>query len=111
MSREAVRSCSHATLLTRLYSLESQRHGGLPWDFLFTPDLLNSFKPNLQTYKKAIQILGLDPRTSSSSRKVGLVAAHLFDLEAAKQCGMTTIFIKRKTEDQLKDGEKPDYVE
>jgi len=62
-------------------------------------------------YRKGISLNGLDPSSSQSARRVALVAAHLLDLQAAKSCGMTTVFIQRPTEDQLGEGEKPDYVD
>lgn len=38
--------------------------------------------------------------------------SQLFDLEAAKACGMTTVFVSsRPTEEQLPASGKPDYVD
>ncbi|KAJ1033006.1 hypothetical protein NDA16_000285 [Ustilago loliicola] len=86
------------------------RNGKLPWDFLLTADVLGSFKPDPEMYKKSMRLF--DIRPDVDGRRACMVAAHLYDLQAAKACGMTTVFVSsRPTEDKLPQDGKPDYVD
>ena len=69
------------------------RHADLPYDLIFSGDLLGAYKPNPLMYTRACSLLGLQPS------EVGMVAAHLYDLQAAAKIGMKTIYIPRETED------------
>lgn len=80
----------------------------LSWDFLLTADLLKAFKPESVMYIDAMNLLGLDPAAQAQSAV--MVAAHLYDLQAAKSHGMTTCFVRRRSEDAL-PAIKPDYVD
>ncbi|EST05559.1 HAD-like domain protein [Kalmanozyma brasiliensis GHG001] len=90
--------------------VDMARNGKLPWDFLCTADMLGSFKPDPQMYRKAMQLFEIQPDVDGG--RACMVAAHLYDLEAAKACGMTTVFVSsRPTEDSLPADGKPDYVD
>ncbi len=80
---------SNATLasLVRL-----ARHAGLPWDVIFSADFFHAYKPNPKVYTEAIRLLGLHPS------EVMMVAAHVYDLRAAKALGMKTAFVARPSE-------------
>jgi 2-haloacid dehalogenase len=68
------------------------RHGGLPWDGIFSAGSVRAFKPDPRVYHMALDGLGLTPG------EVMMVASHRFDLDAAKGCGMQTAFIARPQE-------------
>ncbi|CAE6464731.1 unnamed protein product [Rhizoctonia solani] len=71
------------------------RASGVTWDYIVTSDLINAMKPSPEAYKTVIKLLGLKPD------EIAMVAAHEYDLEAAKNHGMKTIYIDRDTEDTL----------
>lgn len=73
------------------------RASGVTWDYILTSDLINSMKPAPESYKSTIRLLGLKPE------EIAMVAAHEYDLDAAKTHGMKTIYIDRETEDILVD--------
>jgi len=89
----------------------------LPWDVVFSGDLLKAYKPNKRTYLGACEYLQLPPE------KVGMVrimfgmllkykvAAHLGDLEAAKSFGLKTIYVKREGEDRDSTDSDSSYVD
>ena len=68
------------------------KHGGLPWDCVFSSDTFQHFKPDPEMYLGAADRLDLRPE------EVMMVAAHKADLRAAAQCGLKTAFVKRPHE-------------
>lgn len=64
----------------------------LPWDVVFGCDLFRHYKPDPETYLGACGLLNLRPD------QVMLVAAHNYDLTAARKLGLRTAFIPRLTE-------------
>jgi 2-haloacid dehalogenase len=68
------------------------KHGGLPWDCVFSSDTFNLFKPDPGMYLGAADRLDLKPS------EVMMVAAHKPDLRAAAQQGLKTAFVKRPHE-------------
>ena len=68
------------------------KHGGLPWDCVFSSDTFKLFKPDPGMYLGAADALSLKPE------EVMMVAAHKADLRAAAKCGLTTAFVKRPLE-------------
>jgi 2-haloacid dehalogenase len=68
------------------------KHGGLPWDCIFSSDTFKLFKPDPGMYLGAADRLGLKPE------EVMMVAAHKPDLRAAAKCGLKTAFVKRPLE-------------
>ena len=68
------------------------KHGGLPWDCVFSSDTFQHFKPDPEMYLGAADRLDLRPE------EVMMVAAHKADLRAAAQCGLKTAFVKRPLE-------------
>ena len=87
------------------------KHADLPWDIVFSGELLGSYKPsvviscldytpatdaahrNPKVYLGAIKHLELPPE------KCAMVAAHIYDLRAAASHGMKTVYVRRPTED------------
>lgn len=68
------------------------RQAGLPWDAVFSAELVGHYKPDLIVYQKAAEWLSLPPE------QVLMVAAHKSDLEAAKRAGLGAAFVTRPLE-------------
>jgi 2-haloacid dehalogenase len=68
------------------------KHGGLPWDCVFSSDTFKLFKPDPGMYLGAADALSLKPE------EVMMVAAHKADLRAAAKCALKTAFVKRPLE-------------
>jgi 2-haloacid dehalogenase len=68
------------------------KHSGLPWDCILGAELVRHYKPDLEVYQSAADILDLEPAN------VMMVAAHLGDLRAAKSVGLSTAFVTRPLE-------------
>ena len=81
---------------TRL-QLDITKSSGLSFDMLFSSELLGTTKPDPAIYHRAIQLL----RRQSS--ECVMVAAHAYDLRAAKKIGIRTVYLHRWTEDLHED--------
>ncbi|KZT12049.1 haloacid dehalogenase [Laetiporus sulphureus 93-53] len=81
---------------TRL-QLDIIRSARLPFDTLFSSQILQATKPDPLIYRKALESLGL------RSEQTAMVAAHAYDLRAAAKLGMKTVYIQRRTEDPDED--------
>jgi 2-haloacid dehalogenase len=68
------------------------KFGGLPFDCIITAENARRYKPDPAPYLTAVQLLG------RSTGEVMLVAAHNYDLRAARGLGIHTAFICRPTE-------------
>ena len=68
------------------------KRAGIPWDAIMGSEVTQAYKPSPQAYTRMVDILGLAPH------QVCMVAAHNNDLHAARQCGLSTAFVARKTE-------------
>ena len=68
------------------------RFAGLPWDCVITAENARCYKPRPEVYRTALELLGLTPA------EVLMVAAHNYDLRAARHQGMRTAFIARPSE-------------
>ena len=68
------------------------KHAGLPFDAVLTGELVHSYKPSLDVYRAASTYLGFPPG------EIMMVAAHKFDLKAAKEAGLKTAYIPRPLE-------------
>ena len=51
------------------------------------------FQPDAGMYRKALELMQVSPSEAI------MVAAHAYDLRAAKKVGMSTVYIQRSTED------------
>jgi 2-haloacid dehalogenase len=65
---------------------------GLPWDCILSSEMIKSYKPDSKVYEMAADLLGLP------ANQVMMVAAHKFDLQAARTTGMKTAFVPRPLE-------------
>ncbi|EPQ58688.1 haloacid dehalogenase [Gloeophyllum trabeum ATCC 11539] len=83
-------TCANGTL--RLL-IDMSRHADLPWNTIFTSDVLHIFKPSPQFYLRAAGLLRLQPS------EILMVAAHDYDLAAANEVGFRTCYVRRRTED------------
>lgn len=68
------------------------KRAGIPWDFIFSSNTFNAYKPDAAVYLGAIRLLDLKPE------EVMMVAAHNDDLAAARSHGMRTAYINRPYE-------------
>jgi 2-haloacid dehalogenase len=68
------------------------KHAGLPWDVILCAELIRQYKPDPDVYLGAIALLNLHPSA------LLMVAAHNYDLRAARTHGMRTAFVPRPTE-------------
>jgi 2-haloacid dehalogenase len=69
------------------------KHGQLGFARLQSSADFKAYKPHPRVYKGAAEALGLQPGD------VAMVAAHLDDLEAARACGLRTIYVERNREE------------
>ncbi|KAK8861285.1 haloacid dehalogenase, type II [Kwoniella newhampshirensis] len=69
----------------------------LPFHALFSSQLIGHTKPDPKMYCRSMELLRREPA------QVAMVAAHAYDLRAAKAVGMRTIYIQRDTEDPDED--------
>ncbi|MDF2388337.1 HAD-IA family hydrolase [Nostoc ellipsosporum NOK] len=77
-------SDGHARLLVNL-----SKFNYMPWDFVVGADMSRAYKPMPQVYLRACELLAVQPGNAM------LVAAHDYDLEAARHCGLKTAYIVR----------------
>ncbi|KAK0443226.1 haloacid dehalogenase [Armillaria borealis] len=70
------------------------KHANLPWDLVLSAELFSCYKPNPEAYLGAIKHLSVPPE------KCAMVAAHIYDLRAAAQVGMKTVYVQRPGEDR-----------
>ncbi|KAI5920076.1 HAD-like domain-containing protein [Camillea tinctor] len=79
---------------TRL-QLDLVRSSGLAgtFDMLFSSELLGVYKPEPEAYAKALRLVQVQPDQAV------MVAAHAYDLRAARNFGMNTIYVSRWTDD------------
>jgi len=87
--KTATLSNGNVTLLNDLVD-----HGKLAFDRVFSCEEFKTYKPNPKTYLGAAEKLGFKPE------ECAMVAAHLFDLQAAQKCGLRTIYVARPREEE-----------
>jgi 2-haloacid dehalogenase len=68
------------------------KFAGLPWDCVITAENARCYKPRPEVYRTAVSLLGLRPE------QVMMVAAHNYDLGAARAEGLRTAFVPRPLE-------------
>jgi 2-haloacid dehalogenase len=64
----------------------------IDWDVVLTAEVFGAFKPDPIVYQRAVRYLGLKPHD------VAMVACHPYDLRAAADVGLGTVFVKRPDE-------------
>jgi 2-haloacid dehalogenase len=83
--------------------VDMAKNSGLPWDVILSAELAKHYKPDVESYLTAVDLLGLMPQETM------MIAAHSSDLRAARGCGMRTGFIYRP--DERGPGGKADRAE
>lgn len=78
---------------TARLQLDIVQSSGLPFHSLLSSEILGLTKPDPAIYKKAMELVQLPPEDCI------MLASHLYDLKAAKEVGMQTIYVHRTTED------------
>ena len=68
------------------------KHAQLPWDVILSADIWKHYKPDPEVYLGAAEFLDLAPP------EIMLVAAHFYDLNAARALGFQTGFVCRPLE-------------
>jgi len=69
--------------------VDMAKNADLPWDVVFSGQLLGSYKPNPKMYLGAAEHLSIPPN------KVAMVASHVKDLRAAASYGLKTVYLRR----------------
>jgi 2-haloacid dehalogenase len=72
--------------------LDLGKFAGLPFDAILGCDLFKHYKPDVETYLGACKLLKLSPGEAI------MVAAHNYDLAAARDLGLNTAFVPRPAE-------------
>ncbi len=72
--------------------VDMAKHSKLPWDVIFSAELVKAYKPDPRTYAMTYELLQLEPH------QVMLVAAHQEDLQAAQKVGLRAGFVFRPLE-------------
>ena len=72
--------------------VELARFAGLPWDCIITAENARCYKPRPEVYRTALSLLAAAPA------EIMMVAAHNYDLAAARREGLATAFVPRPLE-------------
>ena len=88
-SRYLVAPCSNGSIAMMARLARSAR---LPWDAVVGADIARDYKPQAAVYTASAAALGLAPE------QVMMVAAHNFDLAAAREAGLAAAFVPRPDE-------------
>ncbi len=84
--------CVSFTLLSNRLVFLNSKANKINWDLILSCETLDVYKPNINAYLKTAKMLQLKPE------ECVMVACHSFDLNAAKEAGFNTIFVKRVKE-------------
>lgn len=79
-------------------------YSGIAFDRVISVAEASSFKPHVATYRKAAELIGLEPS------QILFVANHSFDCIGAKAFGMRTVFIDRRKRPFGKTPYRPDLI-
>ncbi len=72
--------------------VDMAKYSNLPWDVIFSAELVKAYKPDPRAYQMTYELLNLQPQ------QVMLVAAHPDDLHAAQKVGLKAGFVPRLLE-------------
>jgi 2-haloacid dehalogenase len=72
--------------------VDMAKYSKLPWDVIFSAELVKAYKPDPRAYQMTYELLGVQPQ------QVMLVAAHPDDLQAAQKEGLKAGFVPRPLE-------------
>lgn len=68
------------------------KRAGIPWDVILSAETVHRYKPDPQTYLLMPRLFSFEPEETM------MVAAHVDDLLAARECGLKTAYVKRPDE-------------
>ena len=80
------------TILSWAIVVDSSKAAGLTWDGILSCEFLGHYKPAPEAYQAAARLLGIAPHEAM------MVAAHPWDLRAAKAAGLATAYVPRPGE-------------
>jgi 2-haloacid dehalogenase len=80
------------TVLSWSLVVDSSKYNGLAWDGILSCEFLGHYKPAPEAYRAGVRLLGLEPQ------QVMMVAAHPWDLQAARNAGLRTAYVPRPGE-------------
>jgi 2-haloacid dehalogenase len=80
------------TVLSFGIVVESSKHSSIDWDGIISCEFLQHYKPDLDAYLDGLELLGIEPHEAM------MVAAHKWDLMAAKEAGLATAYVPRPME-------------
>jgi 2-haloacid dehalogenase len=72
--------------------VDTARRNRIAWDAVISCEMIGAYKPKPEVYATAARWLGLKPA------EIMMVAAHNFDLDAARAVGFRTAFVRRPSE-------------
>ena len=80
------------TLLTTSLVIDVSRRNGFVWDAIISCEMIGVYKTHPESYLTAARWLQLDPS------EIMMVACHNFDLNAARESGYHSAFVRRPDE-------------
>lgn len=80
------------TMLPVALVVDVSRRNGIVWDAILSCQMMGVYKPHAEAYATAARWMNLEPA------QILIVACHNFDLNAARQVGMRTAFVRRPDE-------------
>lgn len=75
---------------------DTATYAGLEWTYILSAADFRTYKPVPRVYTGAAEELGVKPE------ECALVAAHMYDLEAARKCGYKCVYVERPGEEKWK---------
>lgn len=84
--------CCSFTILSFRIIVDTAKLNGIAWDAVFSCEAIGKYKTLSAPYETVAKWLQLDPS------EICMVACHNFDLDAAKNVGFRTAFVKRPDE-------------
>lgn len=86
------------TILSWESVVKSSKKANVQWDGILSCEFLGYYKPSLQSYLRAVSLLGLQPSEAM------MVAAHEGDLAAAQAAGLHTAYVNVPEKDNVGEG-------
>ena len=80
------------TILTTSLVIDVSRKNSFVWDAIISCEMIGIYKTQPEAYHTAAKWLQLDPS------EILMVACHNFDLNAARECGYKSAFVRRAAE-------------
>ncbi len=80
------------TILSVALIIDTAKRNGLSWDAVISCEMIGTYKTQAKAYEQAAKWLALDPS------EILMVACHNFDLNAAREVGFKSAFVRRPDE-------------